>query len=245
MSLCDPNRNRPVPSTGEARAAALLRHVDQTGKRPTTGVGERPCCGAPLTRECKPDCYTRRATVKSDYSPKGSFIPPPNALPPPRPPIDGKKIEDEAVDQAREVLRRRALGLSDFQPPNQQESPFKFQSIEIQRLQVKVDGRTETLFIAILDGNAVGQMIGIIQPWEACSARMLFVTPKHRHAGIGTRLVREIEAWGKEQGASSIEIAVHKGNTEGRQFWIRRRFIDDDERDMSTQPEYRCMIKPL
>lgn len=164
-----------------------------------------------------------------------------------RPAKDCAQIENKAVRQAENILRRRAQGFPDFLSTGEVETGKipHFNALEIQRLQVKVDGHTETLFIAILNGNTAGQVIGIIQPWKACSARMLFVTPKHRHTGIGTRLVREIETWGKEQGATSIEIAVHNGNAEGRAFWIRRRFIDDEDRDMSTQPEYRCMVKPL
>ena len=120
----------------------------------------------------------------------------------------------------------------------------KFNSLHISKLAVKVDGHSETIFIAILNGEAVGQIIGIVQPWKAVGARVLFVSQKHRHMGIGTRLVSAIGAWAKENNCTSIEVAVHKGNTEARRFWIRRRFIDD-ERDMSDTPEHNCMSKAL
>lgn len=145
-------------------------------------------------------------------------------------------LEHEALLELDRIRRPRTEQL-----PGQP----KFNSLHISRLLIKVDGHSETLFIAILNGNAVGHVIGMIQPWKACGLRMLFVTPKHRHMGIGIRLVRDVEAWAKEQGANSIEIAVHKGNVEGRTFWIRRRFIDDETRDMSDTPEYRCMVKAL
>lgn len=121
----------------------------------------------------------------------------------------------------------------------------KFNSLHISHLPVKVDGHSEHLFVAILNGEAVGQALAIKQEWGACGLRMLYVARKHRFMGIGSRLVSRVQVFAHNEGCDSIEIAVHKGNVEGRKWWIWRRFIDDETRDMSATPEYRCMVKEL
>lgn len=121
----------------------------------------------------------------------------------------------------------------------------KFNSLHISHLCLKVDGKTEHLFVAILNGEAVGQVLALKQEWGACGLRMLYVSQKHRHMGIGTRLVSRVLVFAHNEKCNEVEIAVHKGNDAGRIFWIRRKFIDDETRDMSATPDYRCMVKPL
>lgn len=106
---------------------------------------------------------------------------------------------------------------------------FKFNALHVSHLALKVDGHCEHLFVAILNGEAVGQVIALKQPWGACGLRMLFVTPKHRHKGIGSRLVSRVRVFAHNEGCDAVEIAVHKGNSGARKFWIHKRFIDMEE----------------
>lgn len=184
MNLCDPNRNRPVPSTGEREQPPFIPvNCDRCGH----------------THNLHGDCGQRE--------------------------YETGKIEPPRTEQL----------------PGQP----KFNSLRISHLPLKIDGKTEHLFVAILNGEAVGQVLAIKQEWGACGLRMLFVSPKHRHMGIGTRLVSRVLVFAHNEKCNEVEIAVHKGNNEGILFWIRRKFIDDPERDMSATPEYCCMVRPL
>jgi GNAT superfamily N-acetyltransferase len=127
-------------------------------------------------------------------------------------------------------------------------SSFLLRSISITRLQRKVDGETDHLFIAIIDNEAVGGVVAKHQPWNAVGVRMLFVAHKHRHLGIATRLMAEVEAWARSQKATQLELAVLRGLIPVRQFWIRKcKFIDDEGREAEgpRKDDYICMIKLL
>lgn len=111
----------------------------------------------------------------------------------------------------------------------------EFNSLHISRLQTKVDGITEQLFIAILNGEAVGTVTARIQEWKACAIKVLFVSPKHRHIDIATRLMQNVEAWARTEKATQLELCVQRSNTPARQFYIHRcKFIDipDDSEGM-------------
>jgi GNAT superfamily N-acetyltransferase len=153
---------------------------------------------------------------------KGSYIAPSSAQPPP-PPTDP-------------LLTTSATS-------------FLLRSVSITRLQRKVDGETDHLFIAIIDNEAVGSVVATLMLSNAIGVQMLFVAHKHRHFGIATRLMAELEAWARSQRATQLELSVLKGNIPARQFWIRKcKFIDDEEGREVEGPrkgDYICMSKLL
>lgn len=107
-------------------------------------------------------------------------------------------------------------------------------NIGIHRLEQRVDGETETIFIAFKDGVFVGSAVAKIMPWNACSIRASFVTPRVRRMGVASRLLAAIETWATAQtinearSVQQLECCVLKGNEPARQFWIRKGgFIDD------------------
>lgn len=121
-------------------------------------------------------------------------------------------------------------------------------NIVVHRLDQRVDGNNESLFIAFLHGAFVGSAVAKIMDWNACSIRALFVSPKDRRMSVATRLLAEIEKWATAQGANQIECAVLKGNEPARQFWIRKgRFIDDSSREAEGEQsaEYTIMYREL
>lgn len=133
----------------------------------------------------------------------------------------------------------------------------------VYRLDQKVDGHSESLFIAFLHGSFSGSAVAKIMDWNGCSIRALFVAPRDRRMGVATRLLAEIEKWAISQKADQLECCVLKGNGVARQFWIRKgRFIDAVEREAggedlrrpstgysSVNPiaasEYVCMYRGL
>lgn len=123
-----------------------------------------------------------------------------------------------------------------------------FNSLHVCQLAVKVDGETEHLFIAILNDEAVGQVIAKIQYWKACAVRMMFVKLNCRHMGIATRLMKAVEAFAIQEKATQLELCVLRGNIPARRFWIHRcKFIDDETREAEgpRQAEYVTMVKAL
>lgn len=147
-------------------------------------------------------------------------------------------------------------------PPLPPTGNFQFNELHISRLDVKVDGHTEHLFIAILNGSTVGQVIALFPSWggfmpedaekpfkpseisrvKVCQLRMLYVMPVHRHKGVATRLFQAVEQFAKRENATQLELCVLKGNTPGRQFWIRN---PDREAGWEQSSEYACMVRTL
>lgn len=118
----------------------------------------------------------------------------------------------------------------------------KFNSLHISHLPLKIEGQTIHLFVAILNGEAVGQIIAQKEE-NRCDLRMLYVAQKHRHMGIGSRLVSRAQIFAHNERCNSIEIAVHKGNMQARRFWIHRKFIDDNRPGLP--PDYQCMAREI
>lgn len=180
---------------------------------------------------------------------KGSFIPPPNALPyPPR--VDELGVKKSPVPGPTECPP------SGIRPTGGKTEAFRFNELHVSRLAVKVDGHTEHVFIAIINGSAVGQVIAnrvdygsTIRGPKVSHIRKLYIMPVHRHKGVATRLMRDVEAWAKTEHATQLELCVLKGNAAGRAFWIKRcKFINIDGRDAPEGPrqaEYVVMEKSL
>lgn len=197
MSLCDPNRHRPVRSTGEP-----------------------------------------------SFESKGSFIAPTNALPPPRPPEqDRPPFLPVKCDRCGHT--HNLHGDCVASPPETGKIPH-FNSLEIQQLPQRIDGETEHLFLAFLNGRAVGSVKAFIRKDKACDVQALFVVQAERGKGIATRMLTKVEAFARSERATHLEISCNRGNVNARQFWIRRRFSDDESREAQPDPiRYVAMVRPL
>lgn len=209
MSLCDPNRHRPVRSTGEP-----------------------------------------------SFESKGSFIAPTNALPPARPPEQNRppflpvkcgrcghthNLHGDCLTPDVTIThdtRNHTL-------PETGKIPH-FNSLEIQQLPQRIDGETEHLFLAFLNGRAVGSVKAFIRKDKACDVQALFVVQAERGKGIATRMLTKVEAFARSERATHLEISCNRGNVNARQFWIRRRFSDDESREAQPDPiRYVAMVRPL
>lgn len=218
MNPCDPTINRPVPSTGEHEIPTVQPPRPWPDAPPFMPV---KCDRCGHMHNLHGDCLTPDPTISRDT--RSGFKP--------------------AVPNHTECPPSGILPTGGPQTEQLSGQP-RFNSLHISHLPLKVDGHTEHLFVAILNGEAVGQALALKQEWGTCALRMLYVSQKHRHMGIGSRLVSRVQVFAHNEKCNSIEIAVHKGNTQGRQFWIRRRFIDMDE-DRQTIKEYTCMMMAL
>ena len=50
----------------------------------------------------------------------------------------------------------------------------------------------------------------------------LYVRPEARRQGLGSRLIREIEAWAEEMKAERLRLRLLTANEAGRRFWTRQ-----------------------
>ena len=72
--------------------------------------------------------------------------------------------------------------------------------------------------VAVADGHIIGSLIGGWDGWRGGLYR-LAVDPAFRRAGIGTRLVREVEERLRRIGAERVPIRVFFGEPGAVRFW--------------------------
>jgi ribosomal protein S18 acetylase RimI-like enzyme len=79
------------------------------------------------------------------------------------------------------------------------------------------------LFVAIADGEVVGQVRGVLHAQPDLPLELyldnLGVTPALKRQGIGARLVRALIAWGRDNGARSVWLGTETDNDEARAFY--------------------------
>jgi ribosomal protein S18 acetylase RimI-like enzyme len=82
------------------------------------------------------------------------------------------------------------------------------------------------LFVALAGGRTVGFISGELRegsptflPRTWASVDDVFVEPDHRNLGMGRALLRSVEAWAKERGASGVSLQVAAANARARKFY--------------------------
>ena len=82
------------------------------------------------------------------------------------------------------------------------------------------------LFVALAGGRTVGFISGELRegsptflPKTWASVDDVFVEPDHRNLGMGRALLRSVEAWAKERGASGVSLQVAATNARARKFY--------------------------
>ena len=90
-------------------------------------------------------------------------------------------------------------------------------------LDAYLSAANHALFVAIAKGVVIGQVRGVLhlqpdQPTELYIDN-LGVAPDLKRQGIGTRLVRALMDWGRENGCEATWIATEIQNEEARGFY--------------------------
>ena len=82
------------------------------------------------------------------------------------------------------------------------------------------------LFVALAGGRTVGFISGELRegsptflPKTWASVDDVFVEPDHRNLGMGHALLRSVEEWAKERGASGVSLQVAAANARARKFY--------------------------
>ena len=82
------------------------------------------------------------------------------------------------------------------------------------------------LFVALAGGRTVGFISGELRegsptflPKTWASVDDVFIEPDHSNLGMGRALLRSVEAWAKERGASGVSLQVAAANARARKFY--------------------------
>lgn len=92
--------------------------------------------------------------------------------------------------------------------------------------ELALDARTSAVWVAELDGHAVGiatakKFPAIHQSAPVVWLTVLIVAERARGQGVGTRLVNEAEEWAREQGARKIALTSALHREEAHDFYKR------------------------
>ena len=125
-------------------------------------------------------------------------------------------IRDPRAGDAADIASLlRELGYS----ASPEEVPARLESLDL-------DGTTSVMWIAELDGRAVGMATArrfgsVHQSLPVVQLTVLVVARAARGNGIGKRLVREAEEWAKQQGAGRITLTSALHREEAHEFYKR------------------------
>jgi len=82
------------------------------------------------------------------------------------------------------------------------------------------------LFVAVAGGRVVGFVSGELRegsptffPKTWASVDDVFVEPDHRNLGMGHALLKSVEAWARERGATGVSLQVAAANARARKFY--------------------------
>ena len=82
------------------------------------------------------------------------------------------------------------------------------------------------LFVATAGDRTVGFISGELRegssaflPKTWASVDDVFVDPEHRSLGIGRALLKSVEEWARQKGASGVSLQVAAANARGRKFY--------------------------
>ena len=152
-----------------------------------------------------------------------------------------KVVIREYKDSDRQFLVRSLEGLVDYLA---QLDPIKrtrrlpaFGRNYTNMLLNKVKCQNGIVFIADVDGNAVGCIAGVVQkqsaedllhyfPSKTSEILELFVQPKYRGKNIGTLLMNRIEKYFQNSGCDILKTRVFVPNKGGYEFYKKLGFKD-------------------
>lgn len=99
-------------------------------------------------------------------------------------------IEKASVEDAEKILDLQKVA---YRSEAEIYNDFSIEPLTQTLDEIKADFETRTFLKAVVDGEIVGSIRGYVKD-DACQVERLFVHPGHQNRGIGTRLIREIEA---------------------------------------------------
>ncbi|MEZ5292927.1 MAG: GNAT family N-acetyltransferase [Vicinamibacterales bacterium] len=107
--------------------------------------------------------------------------------------------------------------------------------------QLLSDGRLGAVWLARIDGAAVGYLIAVyVFSLEhlGLTAELdeLYVGPDHRASGVGASLLRAAEAAAAEAGCTNVSLQLGRHNDGARRFYVRHGYSDRQGFDLLEKP---------
>lgn len=89
------------------------------------------------------------------------------------------------------------------------------------------DPESRRIFVAESGGAVAGMCAGQVFPSSAEGGLVLLVedfvvTESERGRGLGKKLIRAVEAWGREKGAKRFQLLADRDNAEALEFYRRQ-----------------------
>jgi len=130
-------------------------------------------------------------------------------------------VRQATADDADEIARL----LHDFN--TEFDTPLPGPEVLAERLRMLLDGHTTVAILAGTPPVAVALMTLRTNVWYAGEVALLdelYVEPRLRGQGIGSAIVKELEAISRRRSVDLIEINVDEGDVDARRFYERHGF---------------------
>ncbi|MFV1999597.1 MAG: GNAT family N-acetyltransferase [Acidimicrobiia bacterium] len=107
-------------------------------------------------------------------------------------------------------------------------------------------GGSQATILAFDNGIAVGMAVGLLRAHisrDVAPIVSVFVSSGARRRGIGERLMDEVEAWARRNGAVTTSLWVAEANTAARSFYQSRGYQSTSDRQQIAETPTGCEIR--
>ena len=156
--------------------------------------------------------------------------------------IDVRSIEAHEWERLREIrLEALADTPTAFITTLDEARAFP-DSVWIDRASAGASGEDQRTVLAIDGADTVGMSVGLFRPHARSGVVPIvsvYVSPRARRDGTGTRLMQDLEAWARTKGASMTSLWVVDTNEVARRFYERLGYVATLDRQKITVPPVR------
>ena len=97
-------------------------------------------------------------------------------------------------------------------------------------------------YIVALDGTELVGYAGIALAGDVADIHTLTVVPSQRKQGIASKMLAELEAWGREKRVSAFMLEMREGNIEAQPLYEKHGYSVVSRRDNYYAPGIHALI---
>ena len=137
-----------------------------------------------------------------------------------------RKVGQEDIKECVEVIVKSFMTVADEFGFTINNAPrFTAFATTEERLNWHLNGEHRPMYVYIEDDIIVGYYSLLLQGNEKCELNNVCVLPKHRHKGIGEKLMKHAFATVAELGCKKINIGIVEENTVLKEWYASQGFI--------------------
>lgn len=137
-----------------------------------------------------------------------------------------RKVGQEDIKECVEVIVKSFMTVADEFGFTINNAPrFTAFATTEERLNWHLNGEHRPMYVYIEDDIIVGYYSLLLQENEKCELNNVCVLPKHRHKGIGEKLMKHAFATVAELGCKKINIGIVEENTVLKEWYASQGFI--------------------